>query len=82
MRQRIILFLLTAVLALAAGALLPRQWIEPVFNYSGYYFVLTAFCIWAVLDIRIISGRIGLLVKTHYAGLLISAGVMALAFHL
>jgi hypothetical protein len=80
--RRIILFVVTAGMTVAAGTALPRTWLLPAFNHGGYYFVLTAFVIWMMLVIREVGGRIGALCRTYYPGLLLAAGVMALAFHL
>ena len=82
MKRRIALFGFIVAGTLAAGALLPHQWLKPVFNYSAYYFVLTAFVIWGALIIRITGGRVRAMLREHYAGLLLCLGIMTLVFHL
>lgn len=82
MKKRIALFGLMVAGTLAGGVLLPHQWLKPAFNYSAYYFVLTAFVIWAALVIRATGGRVKALVKDHYAGLLLCTGIMTLIFYL
>ena len=82
MKRRILLFGLIVAGTMAAGALLPRQWLKPLFNHSAYYFVLTAFVIWGALAIRITNGRIKALLREYYAGLLFCLGIMALVFYL
>jgi len=82
MARRIIFFGLMVALSLAAGLALPGQWLKPVFNYTGYYFMLSAFVLWMVLIVRITYGRIGKFFKAHFTGLLLCVGIMALAFHL
>ncbi len=79
--RRIGWFVLVLTLTLAAGMTLPRQWIKPVLNYGGYYFILTAFVLWGTLLVRSLYGRAGALIKAHYPALLLSAVLMSLIFH-
>lgn len=80
MARRIMLFVLVTVTALAAGISMPRQWLEPVFHHGSYYFVLTAFILWAALVIRIFSGRALSFFKLHYPALLLAIVLMMMIF--
>ena len=82
MTRRIIIFIGAVLLALTAGAALPRPWLEPVFHHGGYYFMWAAFSLWGLLLLRQIYGRTGILLKRYYPVLLLCAGIMALIFHL
>ncbi|MFP4039367.1 MAG: hypothetical protein ACLFS7_02395 [Desulfosudaceae bacterium] len=77
-KKRLFLFGLVTSGALALGLGLPRPWLPPLLRYTGYYFVLAGFVVWAVLVVRAGRGRWRALLKAHYPALLLAAGLMVL----
>ena len=82
MARRILLFALVIFFALLLGFGLPRQWLKPLFHYTGYYFMLAAFVLWAALVLKISHSRFFSFIKSHYPALLLSFLLMILIFYM
>lgn len=81
MIQRILLFITIIFVVLALGIFLPFKWLEPALHFSGYYFILTTFFVWAALLLKILYPKITSSLKTHYPAIILSIGLMCLIFY-
>jgi len=78
--KKIVLFSLIVLFALFAGIFLPVKWIALLFHHTGYYFIFSAFVLWALLLSKVCYKRFLPVLYKHYIGLLLSIILIILIF--
>ncbi len=78
--KKIILFSLIVLFSLFAGIFLPVKWIALLFHHAGYYFIFSAFVLWALLLVKFGYKRFLPVLYKHYIGLILSIVLIVLIF--
>lgn len=80
MKNRVILILVSTLVALIAGVLVPSRWLPPTYQQTAYYFVFTACFLWVVALIKLTRGQLRAVLKEHRLGLILSIGLVILIY--
>ncbi len=78
---KILYFICICFVTLALVFAMPEKWIEPMLMHGGYYFIFTAFFIWAAFILKIIHHEVYKIFKIYYPGFGLCFIMMIFIFH-